>query len=65
MIATNREENRRAFGISFQYIGMDTDDFSPVPIPDPYPINPPEMVELPEFWYVVDCGTEVGIFSDE
>ena len=44
---------------------MDTDDFSQVPVPDPYPINPPEMDELPECWYVVDRSTEVGIFADE
>lgn len=39
--------------------------FPPVPIPDPYPINPPEMAELPECWYVVDRGTEVGIFANK
>ena len=36
-----------------------------VPIPDPYPISPPEMDELLEYWYVVDCGMEVGIFADK
>jgi len=36
-----------------------------VPIPDPYPVSPPEMDELPDYWYVVDCGTEVGIFADK
>ena len=38
---------------------------SSVMIPDPYPLNLPDGVELPEYWYVVDRGTEVGIFADK
>lgn len=36
----------------------------PVSIPGPYSMNAPEMDELPEYWYVVSRGTEVGIFTD-
>jgi hypothetical protein len=27
-------------------------------------MSPPDRDELPDFWYVVDHGTEVGIFGD-
>jgi len=50
----------------FERTGPDADDPYPsVPIPDPYPISPPDMEELPDCWYVVDRGTEVGIFADK
>ena len=36
-----------------------------VEIPGPYPtMRLPDTDELPEYWYVVDYGTEVGIFAD-
>jgi len=28
-------------------------------------MTPPDMEELPDCWYVVDRGTEVGIFTDK
>jgi len=40
------------------------DLFASVPVPGPYPVSPPEMDELPEYWYVVERGTEVGIMAD-
>jgi hypothetical protein len=27
-------------------------------------MRPPDMDELPDYWYVVDHGREVGIFAD-
>ena len=42
-----------------------SDIFPPVQVPGPYALTPPVMDELPEYWYVVDRGTEVGIFTDK
>ena len=59
------EQSLRAFGVPCQCVGSAT-NFSPsVAVPGPYPVNPPAMDELPEYWYVVDRGTEVGIFADK
>jgi len=44
--------------------GSECRNESPLTIPGPYPMNPPDMVELPDCWYVVDRGIEVGIFAD-
>ena len=61
-----RQKTPHALEISFQRVGPGTDDPYPsVRIPDPYPISPPDMEELPDYWYVVDRGTKVGIFSDK
>ena len=59
------EEGPCAFGVTFQCVGPVTDFLPSVPLPGPYPLNPPAMDELPECWYVVNHGTEVGIFADK
>ena len=60
-----RKESPRALGSLFQRVGQVLIFKSSVTIPDPYPLNLPDGVELPECWYVVDRGTEVGIFADK
>lgn len=35
-----------------------------VGIPDPYPMTPPNIDEVPDCWYVVNRGSEVGIFAN-
>ena len=61
-----RKELPHALGILFQLPGPGTDNFYPsVPIPGPYPENPPVTEQLPDHWYVIMRGIEVGIFADK
>ena len=39
--------------------------FSRLAIPGPYPLTPPQEQEAADTYYVVDCGREVGIFTDK
>ena len=59
------EDESRVFEIFFQRLGTNT-DLPPlsVKIPGPYPMTPPDADQLPDFWYVVDHGTQVGIFAN-
>lgn len=50
--------------IRFRNIGTDA-HFSHVAIPKPYPTALPQGQEEAETYYVVDCGREVGIFTDK
>ena len=60
-----KKESPRALGNLFQRVGQVLIFFKSVTVPDPYPLNLPDGVELPECWYVVDRGTEVGIFAEK
>lgn len=48
----------------FQPVGKKKIDSPLADIPNPYPISSPDLNELPDYWYIVTHGTEVGIFSD-
>ena len=54
----------RAFFGASRNVGMDAHFFHPA-IPGPYPLIPPQEQEVVDTYYVVDCGREVGIFTDK
>ena len=45
-------------------VGVDTHFFH-LAIPGRYPMTPPQEQEAVDAYYVVDCGREVGIFTDK
>ena len=54
----------RAFLGASRNVGMDAHFFR-LAIPGSYPLTPPQEQEVVDTYYVVDCGREVGIFTDK